>query len=140
MLRYPSDTYVGGKVKMFLSINGVQIRELEITKDKPNIDDKQFEIEYVDNVFVHKLVRIHFMKVNVKGGRGRTKHMNGQQWMFIIMDSKSEFDKRRKAYAELSCMIHDKIGDYLADNYNYNTVGIPIIIDSMETIVSRPVK
>jgi len=43
---------------MFQTINGVQIREHDETKAKPNLIDKRFEIEYLDNVYLHKLVCI----------------------------------------------------------------------------------
>jgi hypothetical protein len=117
---------------MFQNINGVQIREHIETKDLPNLIDKRFEIEYLDNVYVHKLVCLDFININVIGtGRMPLRRRKyGRQWMFVVKET--EFSIRRKEYAEVCCIIYEKIGDYLRTEYRY----IPgrVILDSIERV------
>jgi hypothetical protein len=123
----------------FITINGVQIREIEETKDKPNIIDKQFEIEYLDNVYVHKLVRLQFMYANVLGGRGKLKKFNGKQWMVVIMDSKDEFHRYREEYEQVASLVFEKVGIYLRDTYSFNPE-CKVLIDSIDFFVPPPDK
>jgi hypothetical protein len=116
----------------FETVNGVQIREIEETRNKPNITDKQFEIEYLDNVYLHRLVRFQLIHANVLGGRGKTKQFNGLQKMFIVMDTKDEFIKGRKQYGEVACIVYEKIAEYLVKKYNYNPVAM-ILMDSVDS-------
>lgn len=50
---------------MFQNINGVQIKENDETKDLPNLIDKRFEIEYIDHVYLHKLLCFDFINLEV---------------------------------------------------------------------------
>jgi hypothetical protein len=116
----------------FETVNGVQIREVKQTRDKPKIEDKQFEIEYLDNVYLHRLVCFQLFHANVMVGRGKTKQFNGLQKMFVVMDTKDEFIKGRKQYGEVACMVYEKIADYLVKKYNYNPVAM-ILMDSVDS-------
>jgi hypothetical protein len=109
----------------------LQIREIKETKDKPNIDDKQFEIFYLDNVYVNKEVQFQFMYANVIGGRGKLKKFNGKQWMFVIMDNKEEFHRYREEYGQVATLVFEKIGIYLRDTYNFNPE-CKVLIDSID--------
>jgi hypothetical protein len=119
---------------MYQTINGVQIRENEETRELPNLVDKIFEIEYLDNVYLHKLVCLDFINIKVKG-RERKYGMKfkkdyGQQWMFVVKDN--DFVENRKMYGEVACLIHDKIGDFLVKEYGYKP-GL-ILMDSMDKV------
>lgn len=120
---------------MFHSINGVQIREHDETKDLPNLIDKRFEIEYLDNVYLNKLVCLDLVNINVKSnvrkyGIKRLKDY-GRQWVFVVKHT--DYAKNRKRYSEVTCIIHDKIGDYLAKEYGYDPTGMNLM-DSMENV------
>jgi hypothetical protein len=52
---------------MFQTINGVQIREHDETKALPNLLEKRFEIEYLDNVYLYRVVCIDIINMPVKG-------------------------------------------------------------------------
>lgn len=120
---------------MFQIINGVQVKEHEETKDLPNILDKRFEIEFLDNVYLHKLLCLDLININVKGYKrkyGRKREINhGRKWMYVIKHN--DFAENRKKYGELCCIIHEKIGDYLAKEYGLDPTGM-FIVDSMDQV------
>jgi hypothetical protein len=133
---------LGGRRRMdddFITVNGVQIREIKETKDKPNISDKQFEVFYLDNVYVHKEVQFQFMCANVIGGRGRLKKLNGKQWMMVLMDTKDEFHKYREEYGQVASLVFEKIGIYLMENYKFKPE-CKVLIDSIDNFVTPPDK
>ncbi|ETI67256.1 hypothetical protein [Neobacillus vireti] len=120
---------------MFQTINGVQIREHDETKAIPNLTEKRFEIEYLDNVYLNKVVCIDIINIPVKGhqwkyGIKRLKDY-GRMWMYVIKHN--DFAENRKKYGEVCNLIHDKIGVYLQKEYGLNPVG-SFIIDSMDKV------
>jgi hypothetical protein len=120
---------------MFQNINGVQIREHDETKALPNILEKRFEVEYVDNVYLNNLVCIDIININVKGyekkyGFKRKKDY-GRKWMYVIKHT--DFVDNRKRYGEVCCIIHEKIYEYLAKEFGFNPVG-GFLIDGMENV------
>jgi hypothetical protein len=120
---------------MFHTINGVQIKEHTKTKELPNILDKRFEIEYLDNVYLNKLVCIDIINIPVKEpvrkyGFKRLKD-RGRMWMFVIKHK--DFVENRVKYGEVCSIIHEKIGEYLHNEYGLSPEG-QFIIDSMERV------
>ncbi|MEH6956773.1 hypothetical protein [Neobacillus drentensis] len=114
---------------MFQTINGVQIRERNETKELPNLIDKRFEIEYIDNVYLHKLVQLDLININVKGhkrkfGRKTLKDY-GRNWMFVVKHK--DYAENRRKYAEVGAIIHDKIAEYLIKEYGYKPVGMRLM-------------
>jgi hypothetical protein len=55
--------------------------------------------------------------------------------MFVVKDT--DYAENRKGYGEVACIIHDKIGEYLADEYGYNPVG-KILMDTMDKVYIMP--
>ncbi|MGX6443575.1 hypothetical protein ACWM35_10185 [Neobacillus sp. K501] len=110
---------------MFQTINGVQIREYDETKELPNIIDKCFEIEYLDNLYLNKLVCLDLININVKGYDRRYgfKQLKayGRKWMFVVKHK--DYAENRRKYGEVGCIVHDKIAEYLRGEYGYNPVG-----------------
>ncbi|MGG1400194.1 hypothetical protein ABE288_20580 [Bacillus salipaludis] len=120
---------------MFQTINGVQIREHEETKALSNLQEKRFEIEYLDNVYLNRLVCIDIINMPVKGhvrkyGFRRLKDF-GKMWMYVVKHH--DFDENRKLYGEVCSIIHEKIGEYLDKEYGLSPVGT-FLIDSMERV------
>lgn len=120
---------------MFQTINGVQIRESNETKSFTDIQEKRFEIEYLDNVYLNRIVCIDIINIPVqlqerKYGFKRLKD-NGQMWMYVIKHK--DFDENRKKYGEVSRIVHEKIASYLEMEYRLNTVGT-FIIEGMDKI------
>ncbi|ALC88888.1 hypothetical protein AM500_03035 [Bacillus sp. FJAT-18017] len=116
---------------MFHTVNGVQIREHDETLMKPNTLEKRFEIEYLDNVYLHKLICIDLINLNVKKPRRFINKSLGRKWLYVIKDH--DFDENREKYGVLCRMIHEKIGDYLRDEYGFEPTGL-FLIDSMERV------
>lgn len=120
---------------MFHTINGVQIKEHDETKEKPNLIGKRFEIEYLENVYLHKLVCIDLINIPVKGyerkfGRKKLKDF-GPHWMFVVKHS--DYAENNKKYGEVCSIIYEKIGEYLAKEFGLNPVG-RFIVDSMDKV------
>lgn len=110
---------------MFQTINGVQIREHAETKELPNLIDKRFEIEYQDNVYLNRLVCLDLINIPVQGyerkyGFKRLKDY-GCHWMFVVKHK--DYAENRRKYAEVGCIVNDKIAEYLKAEYGYNPVG-----------------
>jgi hypothetical protein len=120
---------------MFQNINGVQIREYDETKSLPNLTDKRFEIEYQDNVYLHKLIQIDLINISVKGHKrkfGRKTLIDyGRNWIFVIKHN--DYAENRGKYAEVSAIIHDKIGGFLVKEYGYDPLGTKLI-DGMNNV------
>ncbi|MFC3882434.1 hypothetical protein ACFOU2_02400 [Bacillus songklensis] len=51
---------------MFRNVKGVKIREYDKTVSKDNFSDKMFEIEYRDNEYLHQMIFLDFLNINVK--------------------------------------------------------------------------
>jgi hypothetical protein len=120
---------------MFQTINGVQIKEHEENKENPNTLEKRFEIEYLDNVYLNKLVCIDIInipvKVNVKKYGIKRQVDYGRKWMYVVKHN--DFELNRKRYAEVCSLIHDKIGIYLRDGFGIDPTGM-FIIDNMDKV------
>ncbi|WP_316568855.1 hypothetical protein [Neobacillus sp. YIM B06451] len=117
---------------MFQNINGVQIREHDETRELPNITEKRFEIEYVDNVYLHKVICLDFINMPVKQkGLIKSKDL-GRHWMLVVKHN--DFVENRLLYAEVGCIIHDKIRDFLCEEYGYESGKIPILMDQKEKV------
>ncbi|PEQ90724.1 hypothetical protein CN481_16785 [Bacillus sp. AFS006103] len=120
---------------MFQTINGVQIREHDETKDLPNLLEKRFEIEYLDKVYVNGLVCIDIININVQGYERKygfkRKIDYGRQWMYVIKHN--DYVENRLKYGEVCSLIHEKIGVYLAREFRFNPVG-GFLIDSMDKV------
>lgn len=120
---------------IFYNINGVQIRKYNETRNFTNLIIKRFEIEidYLDNVYLQKLVSFDFINIKVEGQKqfpfGRRKQ-HGRCWMFIV--KKKDFDSYSRKYAEIACVVHDKISVFLSKEYGY--IPGPIIMDSNEKV------
>jgi hypothetical protein len=120
---------------MFQTVNGVQIREHTETKSLAVLQEKRFEIEYLDHVYLNKLVCIDIINIPVKEpvrkyGFKRLKD-RGRMWMYVIKHK--DFDENRRKYGEVCTIIHEKLWDYLENEYGLSPVGT-FIIDSMERV------
>lgn len=119
---------------MFHNINGVQIKENEDTKFLPDLKEKRFEIEYIDNVYLHKRISLDFINLNVMGYKrllGFKKIADlGRMWMLVVKDT--DYDENKSKYAELGCIIHDKIGPLLTEEYGY--VPGDVIMDQADRV------
>ncbi|MEH7130713.1 hypothetical protein V7103_21185 [Neobacillus drentensis] len=120
---------------MFQTINGVQIREHDETKALTNLQEKRFEIEYLDHVYLYKLVCIDIINIPVKGyerkyGFKRKKDF-GPMWMYVIKHN--DYDENRKKYGEVCSLIHEKTVEYLSKEFGLNPVG-GFLIDSMDKV------
>jgi hypothetical protein len=73
---------------MFITINGVQVKEHDETMDLPNLLDKRFEIEYLDNVYLNNVVCLDLINIKVKENKRKfvqkTKIDHGRKWMYVI--------------------------------------------------------
>lgn len=85
-------------------------------------------------MYLHKLVCLDIININVQGGRGRRKQFNGRQWKYDIKHS--NFMVNRKKYGEVCGLIHEKIVEYLYKEYGLNPIG-NFIIDSMGGFIYR---
>ncbi|MEH7098169.1 hypothetical protein [Neobacillus vireti] len=120
---------------MFQTVNGVQIREQGETKALPNLLEKRFEIEYLDYVYLNKVVCIDIINIPVKGyerkyGIKRLKDY-GRMWMYVVKHK--DYAENRKKYAEVCSLIHDKIGIFLEKEFGISPFG-KFIIDSMDRV------
>jgi hypothetical protein len=120
---------------MFQTINGVQIREHDETKSLHNLFEKRFEIEYLDLVYLNKLVCIDIINIPVKGhvrkyGFKRLQDY-GRMWMYVVKHN--DFVENRTKYGEVCSLIHEKISMYLKEEYGFPPTG-KFIIDSMDKV------
>lgn len=122
---------------MFQNINGVQFREVEETKFLPDLKEKRFEIEYIDNVYLHKRISLDLININVTGQKRKfgikLKADIGRKWMLVVKDT--DFEENRSKYAELGCIIHDKIGPFLIEEFGY--VPGDLIMDQADKVYVR---
>ncbi|MEW9053835.1 MAG: hypothetical protein AB2392_21935 [Neobacillus sp.] len=120
---------------MFITINGVQIKEHDETKDLPNILEKSFEIEYLDNVYLNNLVCLDLINIKVKETKRKfvrnVKIDHGRKWMYVVKHT--DFALNRAKYGEVCCIVHDKIGEYLAKEYSIDAADT-FLIDSMDKV------
>lgn len=45
----------------------------------------------------------------------------GRQWMFVVKHK--DYAENRREYGEIGCIVHDKIAEYLANEYGYDHAG-----------------
>jgi hypothetical protein len=120
---------------MFQTINGVQLKEHDETKALTNLQEKRFQVEYLDHVYLNKLVCIDIINIPVKGherkyGFKRLKDY-GRMWMYVIKHN--DYDENREKYGEVCSIIHEKIGEFLEKEYGLSPVGT-FIIDSIDRV------
>lgn len=94
---------------MFKRVKGVKIREYDETLNKDNFSEKRFEIEYKDHEYLHQMIFLDFLMINVKG--------LGRQWIFVVKNE--DYVENLKTYGEIARTIHEKIRDYFIRTYHH---------------------
>lgn len=94
---------------MFTNVRGVKIRECEETLQKDNFSEKKFEMEYKDHEYLHQMIFLDFLMINIKE--------LGRQWIFVVKND--DYGEHVRAYAEIARTIYEKIRDYFIRTYHY---------------------
>jgi hypothetical protein len=113
--------FLGGN--LIKNLMGVQIREWDDTRGLTNLLEKKWEIEYL---YLQKLVCLDLINIPIaekqrKYGLLKVEKDLGRHWLYVVKDN--DFVENRSLYSEVICIIHNRIGEYLAKEYGFNPTG-----------------